>query len=102
MSAYFHARPPSRRVNRPGLERRRGAPRVPPPRQEKGLYEDFNDEDFKVMSDPDFLAERRHVREELEQTPEHQVSPELAARHQQLNEEFLRRASLAWTLTANG
>jgi hypothetical protein len=28
---------------------------------------------------------------------EHEVSPTLAARYQKLNEEFLRRASLAWT-----
>jgi hypothetical protein len=55
------------------------------------------DEDFSAMSDPDFLAERRRVREELEHTPEHELSPELTARYQKLDEEFLRRASLAWT-----
>jgi hypothetical protein len=55
------------------------------------------DEDFSAISDPDFLAERRRVREELEHTPEHEVSPELTARYQRLDEEFLRRASLAWT-----
>jgi hypothetical protein len=54
------------------------------------------DEDFSAMSDPDFLAERSRVREELEHTPEPEVSPELLARFQQLDEEFLRRASLAW------
>jgi hypothetical protein len=54
------------------------------------------DEDFRAMSDPDFLAERRRVREELEHAPEHELSPELAARFQKLDEEFLRRASLAW------
>jgi hypothetical protein len=54
------------------------------------------DEDFRVMNDPDFLAERRRVREELEHTPEHEVSPELTVRYAQLNDEFLRRASLAW------
>ncbi len=54
------------------------------------------DEDYGAMSDPDFLAERRRVREELEHTPEHEVSPELTARYQKLDEEFLRRASLAW------
>jgi hypothetical protein len=54
------------------------------------------DEDFSAMSDPDFLAERRLVREELEHTPEHEASPELAARYRNLDEEFLRRASLAW------
>lgn len=60
------------------------------------------DEDYSAMSDPDFLAERRRVREELEHTPEHEVSPELAARYQQLDEEFLRRAALAWAQAANG
>ena len=54
------------------------------------------DEDFSAMSDPDFLAERRRVREQLEHTPQHELSPELAARYQRLDEEFLRRASLAW------
>ena len=55
------------------------------------------DEDFSAMSDPDFLAERRRIREELEHTPEHELSPELTSRFQKLDEEFLRRASLAWT-----
>ena len=60
------------------------------------------DEDVSEMSDPDFLALRRRVREELEHTPEHEISPSLAARYARLDEEFLRRASLAWTQTANG
>jgi hypothetical protein len=55
------------------------------------------DEDFSAMSDPDFLAERRRVREELEHTPEQAVSLELLARFQRFDEEFLRRASLAWS-----
>jgi hypothetical protein len=53
-------------------------------------------DDFSQLGDPEFLAERRRVREELEHTPENQSSPELMARYQQLNEEFLRRASAAW------
>ena len=60
------------------------------------------DENFSVLSDPDFLALRRRVREELEHTPEHEISPSLAARYARLDEEFLRRASPAWTQTANG
>lgn len=55
------------------------------------------DEDLSAMSDPDFLAARRRVREELEHTPEHELSPKLTARIQMLDEEFPRRASLAWT-----
>lgn len=54
-------------------------------------------EDYSAMSDPDFLTERRRVREELEHTPQHEVSAELTIRYRQLDEEFLRRASLAWT-----
>ena len=54
-------------------------------------------EDFTELDDPAFIAARRRVREALEHMPEHEVSPALAARYQMLNEEFLRRASLAWT-----
>jgi hypothetical protein len=41
-------------------------------------------------------AERRRVREELEHTPQNAVSPETTARYQAMNEEFIRRARLAW------
>jgi hypothetical protein len=60
------------------------------------------DYDFTRLDDPAFLAERRRVREELEYTPEHEASPELTARYQKLNDEFLRRASLAWAQAAQG
>jgi hypothetical protein len=50
-------------------------------------------EDFMKMTDPEFLAERARVRIQLENTP----SAELADRCQRLNEEFLRRARIAWT-----
>jgi hypothetical protein len=60
------------------------------------MNESFSD-DFRQLDDPAFIATRRRVREELEHTPEHEVSPELTARYQKLNEEFLRRAALAWT-----
>jgi hypothetical protein len=43
--------------------------------------------DFAAMSDPDFLAERTRVREELQ---------ELTERFRKLNEEFDRRARAAW------
>jgi hypothetical protein len=48
-------------------------------------------DDFTHLDDPAFIAERRRVREVLERTPEHEVSPELMARYQQLTAEFLRR-----------
>jgi len=48
------------------------------------------------MTDPDFLAERRRVREALEHTPEHSVSPEMKERYLRLDEEFLRRARISW------
>jgi hypothetical protein len=59
-------------------------------------------DDFAELDDPTFIAERRRVREVLERMPEHEVSPELAARFQKLNEEFLRRARIAWTRDSQG
>jgi hypothetical protein len=56
-----------------------------------------SDEDFTQLDDAAFLAERRRVREELEHTPEHEVSTSLTDRYAMLNDEFLRRARLAWT-----
>lgn len=56
-----------------------------------------SDEGFTQLNDPEFLAERRRVREELEHAPEHAVSAELTARYEALSDEFLRRASAAWT-----
>jgi hypothetical protein len=54
-------------------------------------------DDFSQLGDPEFLAERKRVREELEHTPEQAASAELTARYQRLNDEFLRRAGIAWT-----
>jgi len=54
--------------------------------------------DFTTMSDPDFLAERRRVREQLEHVPAQ--SPDrarLAALHAVMDEEFDRRARAAWS-----
>ena len=51
-------------------------------------------DDFSRLDDPEFLAERRRVREALEHQPE--ATPELTARYQRLNEEFLSRARIAW------
>jgi hypothetical protein len=53
-------------------------------------------DDFSQLDDLAFLAERRRVRDELEHVPENQANAELTARFQQLNEEFLRRARIAW------
>ena len=55
-----------------------------------------DDHDFTAMNDPDFLAERRRVREALERTPEQEVRSVLVDRFWELNEEFLRRARIAW------
>jgi hypothetical protein len=44
-------------------------------------------EDFSAMSDPDFLAERRRVRETIEA---------LAERLAKLDDEFIRRAGARW------
>jgi hypothetical protein len=54
------------------------------------------DDDFSQLDDPEFLAARKRVREELEYTPAGAVSAELAARYQAMNAEFLRRARAAW------
>jgi hypothetical protein len=54
--------------------------------------------DFSQLSDPDFLAERRRVREALECAPERSPGRAgLAARYDALSAEFDRRASRAWT-----
>ena len=53
-------------------------------------------DDLTTMSDPEFLAERRRVREALEDMPAREVSVALANRYQRLNEEFLRRARAMW------
>jgi hypothetical protein len=57
----------------------------------------MTDDDITTMDDPQFLDERRRVREELDRLPPHQVSDKLTARYQKLNDEFLRRARIAWT-----
>jgi hypothetical protein len=55
-----------------------------------------SDNDLTKMNDPDFLAERRRVRDELEHIPEQEVNAALTDRFEELNEEFLRRARIAW------
>jgi hypothetical protein len=54
--------------------------------------------DFTTMSDPDFLAERRRVREQLEQVPSQAADrTRLAALHAAMDQEFDRRARAAWS-----
>ena len=54
--------------------------------------------DFATMSDPDFLAERRRVREQLERLPgESPDRARLAWRCQAMDDEFDRRARAAWS-----
>jgi hypothetical protein len=53
--------------------------------------------DFRQLADPDFLAERRRVREALERAPEQSSGRAgLAARYEAMSAEFDRRASRAW------
>jgi hypothetical protein len=54
----------------------------------------ISDDEFAKMGDPEFLAERARVREQLEHVPE--VSAELTELYQRLTDEFDRRASAAW------
>jgi hypothetical protein len=54
--------------------------------------------DFRQLDDPDFLAERRRVREELERAPEQSPGRvRLTARYAEMSAEFDRRAARAWT-----
>lgn len=54
--------------------------------------------DFSQLSDPDFLAERRRIREALENAPEQSPGRAgLVARYDAMSAEFDRRASRAWT-----
>jgi hypothetical protein len=49
-------------------------------------------DEFTEMDDPEFLAERRKVGDELEGAPDEQLLRRYAA----IDAEFLRRAGLAW------
>jgi hypothetical protein len=55
------------------------------------------DEDFTQLDDPAFLAERRRARDLPEGTLTDVQSSELTERRRQLDEEFSRRASAAWS-----
>src|ERR1700733_6219609 len=61
-------------------------------RQRKGRAMGDSDE-FAVMSDPDFLAERKRVLETLEA---------LAERYRLINVEFDRRAGAQWASASRG
>src|ERR1700761_3843560 len=79
---------------RPLWPARRGAaagPQQSQPGQDKAMDDDT---DLSKLDDPAFLAERRRVREELEHQPE--ASLELTVQYERLNDEFLRRARIAW------
>jgi hypothetical protein len=73
--------------------RQRGAPSGSTLTKDKAMDKAMDDDtDFTRLGDPEFLAERRRVREELEHTP----TVELTARYERLSDEFLRRARIAW------
>jgi hypothetical protein len=61
-------------------------------RQRKGRIMGDSDE-FAAMSDPDFLAERKRVRETLEP---------LTERYRVINIEFDRRAGVQWASASRG
>jgi hypothetical protein len=50
-----------------------------------------NSDDIRQLSDPEFLAERTRVRETIEA---------LTERMSELDDEFIKRARLAWTEAA--
>jgi hypothetical protein len=49
------------------------------------------------LDDVAFIAERRRVREALEALPGSEADSNLMARFQRLDDEFLRRARIAWS-----
>jgi len=53
-------------------------------------------DDFTKLDDPQFLAERRRVRDALDSTQDTAPRPDLTARLEALDEEFLRRARTSW------
>jgi hypothetical protein len=53
-------------------------------------------DDITQLDDPAFIAERRRVLCQAEKTPEGERSPELRRLVRAVDQEFLRRASLAW------
>jgi hypothetical protein len=53
-------------------------------------------DDFTKLDDPQFLAERRRVRDALHSTQGTAASPDLTARLEALDQEFLRRARTSW------
>jgi hypothetical protein len=54
--------------------------------------------DFRTLDDPAFLAERRHVRDQLEHKPAGSAGlDQLAELYAAMNDEFCRRARIAWT-----
>jgi hypothetical protein len=54
-------------------------------------------EEFRELDDIAFLDERRRVREALELVPPDARPAELVSRYERLTEDFVRRASAAWT-----
>jgi hypothetical protein len=48
-------------------------------------------DDFTKLDDQEFLAARRRVSDALEAMPAARAAPELTARYEAMNEEFLRR-----------
>jgi hypothetical protein len=50
-------------------------------------------DEISAMSDPDFLAERKRVREAIEA---------LTERMAEIDDEFIRRAGIAWASASQG
>jgi hypothetical protein len=62
----------------------------------------MSDEDFSQFDDPAFLAERRKLRDQIEGTPDGELSEDLLSRYEAIDAEFLRRAGLAWAAASQG
>jgi hypothetical protein len=61
------------------------------------MDDDESQDNLTQMDDPALLSERRRVRDQVERTPADEQTPELLRRYRALDDEFLRRARLAWS-----
>jgi len=54
-------------------------------------------QDFRNLDDPAFLAERTRVRDQLENDGSTADRDDIARLYEAMNDEFCRRARIAWT-----
>jgi hypothetical protein len=73
-------------------------PQATPRKQAHIPMQQDNQTDYRKLDDPEFLAERTHVRELLEKTTEESDDyTDLTRKWEGLEDEFIRRARCAWS-----